>query len=84
MDRSSNSVKQRNRRGKARLSARASSAQEADVPAMLRERHRKDAEDVAAGRRSARSLFMFQKGDLDGIQLTQNPESEFERDGEGW
>lgn len=51
---------------------------------MLRERQRKDAEDVAAGRRSARSLLMFQKDDLKGYRFTPNPASEFERSGDGW
>lgn len=51
---------------------------------MLKERQRKDAEDVAAGRRSARSLLMFQKDDLKGYRFTPNPASEFERSGDGW
>lgn len=50
----------------------------------LKERQRKDAEDVAAGRRSARSLLMFQKDDLKGYCFTPNPASEFERSGDGW
>ena len=57
---------------------------EESFTAALRERHRKYAEDVAAGRRSPRSLLMFQKGDLKGYTLTRNPESEFERCGDGW
>ncbi len=51
---------------------------------MLKAVHRKDAEDVAAGRRSARSLLMFQKGDLEGATFTLNPASEFYRNGKGW
>lgn len=51
---------------------------------MLKEHHRKNAEDVAAGRKSARSLLMFQKDDLKGYRFTPNPASEFEKDGEGW
>lgn len=51
---------------------------------MLKAMHRKDAEDVAAGRRSARSLLMFQKSDLKGFRSTPNPASEFERNGDGW
>lgn len=50
---------------------------------MLKERQRKDAENVAAGQRSPRSLLMFQKGDLKDYRFTQNPDSEFERGGEG-
>ena len=41
-------------------------------------------EEVAAGRRSARSLLMFQKDDLKGYSFTPNPASEFEHSGDGW
>lgn len=51
---------------------------------MLKERLRKDAEEVATGHRSAQSLLMFQKGDLKGYRFTPNPESEFEQSGDGW
>ena len=51
---------------------------------MLKERQRQDANEVAAGRRSARSLLMFQKDDLKGYRLTPNPASEFDRSGDGW
>lgn len=51
---------------------------------MLKERQRQDAEEVAAGRRSARSLLMFHKDDLKGYRFTLNPASEFERNGDGW
>jgi hypothetical protein len=51
---------------------------------LLRDRQCKDAEEVASGHRSARSLFLFQKGDLAGYSFTQNPSSEFERYGDGW
>lgn len=51
---------------------------------MLKERHRKYEEDVAAGRRSARSLLMFQKEDLKGMTFTANPNSEFAREGGEW
>lgn len=49
---------------------------------MLKDRQRKDSEEVAAGLRSARSLLMFQKGDLEGI--TPNPNSKYNKPGEGW
>ena len=68
----------------ARLAAHRESPQTDDLPKLLRERHRRDAYEVAIGKRSARSLLMFQKGDLKGIRLTPNPESEYEQDGEGW
>ncbi len=51
---------------------------------MLKARHRKDAEEIAAGLRSPRSLWMIQKGDLDGAVITPNPASEFNRKGDGW
>jgi len=34
---------------------------------LLKDTQRRDAEDVAAGRRAARSLWAFQKGDLEGL-----------------
>ena len=51
---------------------------------LLKERQHKDAEEVAAGLRSARSLLMFQKDDLKGYRFTPNPASEFARGGDGW
>jgi len=51
---------------------------------LLKDRHRKDIEDVAAGRRTTRSLGAFKKGELDGFTFTPNPASEFERPGDGW
>ena len=51
---------------------------------LLKDIQRRDAEDVAAGRRTARSLWAVQKGDLDGFTFTPNPNSEFDRPGEGW
>lgn len=51
---------------------------------MLKEIQRKDSEDVAAGRRSARSLMAFQKGDLVGYTLAPNKNSEFDHAGSGW
>lgn len=51
---------------------------------MLKARKRKDAEEVVAGLRSARSLWVVGKGDLKGTTFTLNPESEFSRKGEGW
>lgn len=50
---------------------------------ILNDRHRKDAEEVKAGLRSARSLVMFPEGWLKGATFTENPESEFNRPGEG-
>jgi hypothetical protein len=49
---------------------------------MLKERQRKDAEEVAAGKRSIYSLLAVGKGDLDGATVTFNPKSEFA--GPGW
>ena len=51
---------------------------------MLKERQRKDAEEVAAGLRSARSLWVVGKGDLKGARFTLNPESEFAVNGVTW
>ena len=51
---------------------------------LLKERHRKDAVDVSAGRRSARSLWAIQKGDLAGYTFTPNRTSEFDQAGSGW
>lgn len=51
---------------------------------ILKEYHQKVAEEVSAGRRSARSLFMFPKGYLNDFTFESNPESEFERAGQGW
>lgn len=51
---------------------------------LLKDRHRKDTEGVAAGRPITRSLGSFQKGELDGLTFTPNPDSEFERPGVGW
>lgn len=51
----------------------------------LKERQRKDAEEVRACLRSARSLIMFPEGWLKGATFTENPKSEFfNRRGEGW
>lgn len=57
---------------------------EISVPAMLMEQQAKDAADVAAGGRSARSLWAVQPGYLDGYTFTPNPNSEFDKPGEGW
>lgn len=51
---------------------------------LLKETQRRDADDVAAGCRATRSLWALQKGDLEGFTFTPNPNSEFERPGEGW
>lgn len=50
----------------------------------LQERQRKDAEDVTAGRRTARSLWAIQKGDLAGYTFTPSSTSEFDQAGKGW
>lgn len=51
---------------------------------MLKARKRKNAQEVEAGLRSARSLWVVGKGDLKGATFTPNPASEFSRKGEGW
>lgn len=51
---------------------------------MLKERQRKDAEDVLAGRRTARSLLAIQKGGLKGFTFSPSQTSEFDRSGNGW
>jgi hypothetical protein len=52
--------------------------------AMLKERQIKDAQEVASGKRSARSLMVVGKGDLKGFRFTQNPASKFAVAGTGW
>lgn len=54
------------------------------VEAWLKERQAIDAADVAAGRRSARSLWAIQPGDLTGYTFTPNPASEYDKPGDGW
>lgn len=56
---------------------------EGELP-MLKEQQRKDAEDVAAGRRTVRSLWAFQLGDLEGFTFTPSPTSEHDKPGDGW
>jgi hypothetical protein len=51
---------------------------------MLKERQRKDAEEVAAGLRDPRSLMVVGKGDLKGVRFTPNPASKYSVKGEGW
>lgn len=51
---------------------------------MLKAHKRKNAKEVEAGLRSARSLWVVGKDDLKGVTFTLNPESEFSRKGEGW
>lgn len=51
---------------------------------MLKEHQRKDAEEVAAGLRDPRSLWVVGKGDLKGFRFTQNPASKFATPGSGW
>jgi len=48
---------------------------------LLKERQRKDAEDVAAGRRTARSLWAIQQGDMAGYTFTPSSTSEFDQAG---
>lgn len=52
--------------------------------AMLKERQIKDAQEVASGKRSARSLWVVGKGDLKGFTFTQNPSSKYAVAGTGW
>lgn len=51
---------------------------------ILKNYHRKAAQEVAAGKRSARSLWVVEKGDLKGARFTLNPESEFAVNGVTW
>lgn len=51
---------------------------------LLKDAQRQDAEDVASGHRSARSLWVIQKGDLEGFCFTPNPNSDLDLPGEGW
>lgn len=52
--------------------------------AFLREQQRQDAEEVASGDRTARSLWAIQKGDLQGFTFTPSRTSEFDKAGSGW
>ncbi|WP_156422131.1 hypothetical protein [Paucibacter sp. KCTC 42545] len=67
-----------------KLASKLKIARDISVPAMLMEVQAKDEADVAAGRRSARSLWAVQSGDLDGYTFTPNPNSEFDKPGEDW
>jgi len=51
---------------------------------LLKERRRKDADEVLAGRRTARSLWAIQKGDLVGYSFSPSKTSEFDQVGDGW
>ncbi len=51
---------------------------------LLKERQLKDAEEVSAGLRSARSLWAVQEGDLEGYSFTASETSEFGQVGNGW
>lgn len=66
------------------LAAQLMITREISVPAMLKEQQVGDSADVAAGRRSARSLWAFQPGDLDGYTFTPSATSEYDKPGEGW
>jgi hypothetical protein len=57
---------------------------EDDGMPILKEHHRQQLEDVAAGRRTVQSLMAAQRSDLEGFVFTPNPASEFERTGQGW
>lgn len=59
-------------------------ARDIGVQALLKDQKAIDAADVAAGRRSARSLWAVQPGDLAGYTFTPNPASELDKPGEGW
>jgi len=50
----------------------------------LEERKLKDAEEVAAGTRDPRSLFLFDADQVKGMTFSEGPDSEFKREGEGW
>lgn len=50
----------------------------------LEARQRKDAQEVASSIRSPRSLCMFMADQVRDLTLTQNPSSEFNREGVGW
>lgn len=54
------------------------------VEEAIQSMHRRDAEDVAAGRRDPRSQCMFVPGDLDGATFTEPDSSEYRQPGEGW
>lgn len=54
------------------------------VQALLKDQQAIDAAEVAAGRRSARSLWAIQPGDLNGYTFTPSPTSEHDKPGEGW
>lgn len=54
------------------------------VDEAIQSMHRRDAEDVAAGRRDPRSQCMFVPGDLDGATFTEPDSSEYRQPGEGW
>lgn len=54
------------------------------VPELLQETQGKDAEDVRAGRRAARSLWAFQKADLEDAKITTSRTSEYDREPESW
>jgi ParD-like antitoxin of type II bacterial toxin-antitoxin system len=51
---------------------------------MLKERQRKDDEEVAAGLRDPRSLLAVSKGAMTSASFTVNPASEYERVSDGW
>lgn len=67
-----------------KLASKLKVARDISLPVMLMEVQAKDEADVAAGRRSARSLWAVQSSDLDGYTFTPNPNSEFDKPGDGW
>lgn len=66
------------------LAAQLMITREISVPAMLKECHDRDSDDVKTGRRSARSLWAVQKGTLKDYTLTPSPASEYDKPGDGW
>lgn len=50
----------------------------------LEDRKLKDAQEVAAGKRDPRSLFLFDADQVKDLKMSPNPSSEFSKDGEGW
>jgi hypothetical protein len=52
------------------------------VQSLVKDRQAIDAADVAAGRRTARSLFAVQPGDLAGYTFTPSSTSEYDKPGE--
>ncbi len=58
-------------------------AEDGSLP-MLKERQRKNAEEVASGLRDPRSLLALPKGAMKGARVTPNPASAYSQPGEVW